>query len=63
MYEMLTLDASITFIADIDDCASKPCQPNGRCIDGVNNYTCKCDPGYTGKHCEKGKQKFKFPSS
>ena len=44
------------FSSDIDECAGKPCAPNGRCIDGVNSYTCECDAGYTGKHCEKSKR-------
>ena len=25
----------------------------GRCIDGVNNYTCICDPGYVGRNCDR----------
>ena len=41
---------------DIDDCADKPCDPNGKCVDGVNSYTCDCDAGYTGKHCEISKR-------
>lgn len=24
----------------------------GRCIDGLNNYTCSCDPGYVGRNCD-----------
>ena len=38
----------------IDDCASVSCG-NGTCVDGVNNYTCDCHPGYAGDHCEIGK--------
>jgi Notch-like protein len=41
---------------DIDECSGKPCEPNGKCIDGVNSYTCECDAGYTGKHCETSKR-------
>ena len=40
---------------DIDDCAGKTCSGVGRCEDGVNDYSCKCDEGYAGKNCEKGK--------
>ncbi|XP_028392609.1 fibropellin-3-like [Dendronephthya gigantea] len=36
----------------IDECGSLPCRPNGKCIDGVNSYTCQCNAGYKGKHCE-----------
>ena len=25
----------------------------GRCIDGVNNYTCICDNGYVGGNCDR----------
>lgn len=46
------LNQSFSF-TDIDDCAGNQCKPNGKCIDGVNSYRCECDPGYTGKHCEK----------
>ena len=24
----------------------------GRCVDGINNYTCICDLGYDGRNCE-----------
>ena len=40
--------------ADIDECASSPCQNGGTCVDGVNSYTCNCDVGYAGKNCEPG---------
>lgn len=36
---------------NIDDCASAPCQNAGTCQDGVNDYTCSCTLGYTGKNC------------
>ena len=26
--------------------------PQGRCIDGVNKFTCICDPGYVGRICD-----------
>jgi hypothetical protein len=39
---------------DIDDCASEPCN-QGRCIDDVNSYTCRCDHGYTGDNCQLSK--------
>ena len=38
--------------SDIDECASHPCQNGGTCVDEVNGYTCNCDPGWTGLHCE-----------
>ncbi|KAI4904567.1 hypothetical protein NFI96_019006 [Prochilodus magdalenae] len=30
---------------------SYPCQNGGTCQDGLNDYTCTCPPGYTGKNC------------
>ena len=44
---------SVTFL-DIDDCAGQPCKNGGSCSDGVNNYTCACVAGYTGKNCSIG---------
>lgn len=35
----------------IDECASSPCI-NGDCIDGPNQFTCQCLPGFTGIFCE-----------
>lgn len=37
---------------NIDDCQPNPCQNNGTCTDGVNNYTCTCPEGYSGRNCE-----------
>ena len=39
------------FIADINECASRPCLNGGRCTDHVNSYTCSCMDGYTGAVC------------
>ena len=44
-------------IADIDDCADQPCQNGATCIDAVNDYTCNCVDGYTGKNCNIGKSR------
>ena len=37
---------------DIDDCASWPCSNGGRCIDGIDFFTCQCLSGFTGVQCE-----------
>ncbi len=39
-------------MSDINECQSRPCQNGGRCEDGVNRYTCVCQPGYAGTNCE-----------
>lgn len=42
---------------NIDDCApdlegNVPCKNDGKCLDGINNYTCDCtSTGYTGPDC------------
>ena len=36
-----------------NDCAGKTCNGIGQCHDGINDYSCECNPGYTGKDCEK----------
>ncbi|XP_028513086.1 neurogenic locus Notch protein [Exaiptasia diaphana] len=40
-----------TIVPNADDCVPNPCT-NGKCIDGVNSYTCECIPGYAGKNCQ-----------
>jgi len=33
-----------------DDCDPNPCV-HGTCIDGIDDYTCNCEPGWEGKNC------------
>jgi hypothetical protein len=42
--------------ADIDECASNPCESGCTCVDEVNGYICGTAAGYTGLHCETGRQ-------
>ena len=40
------------FLKDIDECVNHTCRNSGSCVDGVNNYSCNCLPGFTGDRCE-----------
>lgn len=31
---------------NIDDCMDNKCTHSEKCLDGINNYTCACFPGY-----------------
>ena len=43
-------------VADINECESSPCLNSCTCVDDVNGYSCGTFAGYTGTHCETGKQ-------
>ncbi|GAA6093772.1 L-selectin isoform X1 [Tachysurus ichikawai] len=32
-------------------CSEKSCSRNAECVEEINNYTCKCNPGFTGRMC------------
>ena len=50
------LSTSLIFLrADVDECASQPCQNNSTCIDLVNDYSCTCSFGFSGRDCSVGK--------
>ena len=40
---------------ELTACQKKPCENNGICepmlIDGIHDYNCKCNSGFTGKNC------------
>uniref|UniRef100_A0A8D2CKH0 Coagulation factor X n=1 Tax=Sciurus vulgaris TaxID=55149 RepID=A0A8D2CKH0_SCIVU len=37
---------------DGDQCESDPCQNQGKCRDGLGEYSCTCLDGFEGKNCE-----------
>ena len=47
---------SLLVSADVDECASEPCQNNGTCVHGFDStaglYACYCQPGWSGVNCE-----------
>ena len=49
------IEMIFSYISDINECSSNPCENGGSCTDNVNHYTCSCADGYTGIHCETGK--------
>ena len=53
LFTWITINCSNSSIKDINDCDPNPCT-HGSCTDGVNSYTCACDPGYSGVDCNKG---------
>ena len=36
---------------EVDDCIGVNCG-NGRCVDGVDSFSCTCNPGFTGPNCD-----------
>lgn len=39
---------------DIDDCVGvMQCNGNGVCVDGINSFSCDCEPGFVGEYCGK----------
>ncbi|CAG2256339.1 unnamed protein product [Mytilus edulis] len=38
--------------SSIDDCLGIECLNNGKCVDFPGSYTCKCEEGFEGEHCE-----------
>ena len=39
------------FLVNIDDCVNNQCENDAVCVDGVNEYSCQCTPGFLGDMC------------
>ena len=39
-------------LANINECASNPCENGGICVDLANMFSCSCHAGFTGAACE-----------
>ena len=50
----------LILIADIDECSPDPCQNGGKCVDGIDSYSCECVTGFTGDTC--GESKLSSPA-
>ena len=40
------------FCHEIDHCLGVACSGNGQCMNRQNDYTCVCNPDYTGDNCD-----------
>lgn len=45
----------VSFVSDIDECISSPCQNGGTCVDLVDGYRCECTQAWEGSNCQFGK--------
>ena len=59
-YDIFSL---ILCFIDVDDCLSNECASGATCVDGIYQYTCICPEGFTGKHCESGKEERRLHTS
>ena len=50
-------------VSDFDECASRPCQKGGKCLNGKNRFDCRCPPGFTGRMCELGERPIARPNA
>lgn len=48
----------VIIVLDINDCSSHPCLNGGICVDEIQQFTCNCASGFTGRNCENGSEMF-----
>ncbi len=46
------LKTGVNCEVNIDECESNPCLNGASCLDGINDYDCVCQAGFTGRNCE-----------
>ncbi|KAI0218171.1 hypothetical protein LSAT2_030102 [Lamellibrachia satsuma] len=52
MADLVGTSTQIPSLCDVtDDCAPAPCG-NHTCVDKLGGYDCRCDDGFTGRHCQ-----------
>lgn len=38
----------------VASCFERSCSEHAECVENIGNYTCKCNPGFTGPRCNEG---------
>ena len=51
---LILLQSFLLISVDINDCAHSLCQNGAQCVDHLNNFSCICQPGFTGPLCDQG---------
>lgn len=52
----ISIESNFEYFTEVNECLSKPCKNNGTCQNTDVGVSCVCQPGFTGKFCEKGKK-------
>ena len=39
-------------VVEFDECLNQPCSINGMCIDEIDQFSCQCQAGFSGKTCQ-----------
>ena len=63
IHQLGTSKIILTFLADINECSSLPCQNGGTCVNMPGSYLCRCRTGYSGTNCDTSKNCMAVPHS
>ena len=55
LYQACYLSRYNSILPDINECLDSPCN-HGTCDNTNGSYTCHCEQGWTGIHCDVGKK-------